>query len=918
MTNRSSLFFLAFLILICLGSLSVSRQTNPKLGRATQLYFLPNPTEQEDQEAIRLFTSVLEVTPDLEEAGEFVIASEHLGNLLLTYGQATQAVRQYRQGITWARAFRQPDTLVYNHNLFLGEALFSLSQLDSSLLHLQEAERLQSLLQGPGEPDRLYNALGVYFFETGNYIRSISYFDKAQSYLSDAQPEEELYARYSFQSNKASALYHLGQYEAAQKIYSQLLTWNINSDQIRINLANTFLQEGKASEALEVLNQVAPDYQSNSLSFFNLKAKANLLSDNLQETNELLAQAEALILGDSIRLKSFQKGIWREVKGDYLRKIGKSEQALAEYQQAIVELLPGFEDLNVRSNPSDFSLGMSSLTLFEILRKKADTSWEIHRQTKDEAYFELGLGAWQSAFGLAQFISVNFDNDEARVFLGEKALVGFESAIQQVMDFAASKDRVDLVWKAFLWAEQSKAGGLRIGAQQEVLKRKSKLPKNLIQEERNLLFALFRNNQRQFGDPSPEAKVALAKEALDLEVKLSRLREKYKDYPGFGEAIEEGFDPEIFQQEIPKKSFILSFFLGESHLFVFGLGKEKFLWKEIPRAEIPFAALNQWMADLVKVPSGNRYELDPEISRFGESIFDPFDQEITDAKELIMIPQGILNSIPFELLPDSRGKLLYERVPVMYQFSAQFIHPIQGRQELKNGLGFAPFTGSKTLGGFASLPQSSIELDGFAGEKLVGNAALKSVFLEKAGKSEFIHLATHAEASSTDPDQAFIAFFPEGEDFRLFAPELAFQSLEKAKLVFLSACETGAGQLSKSEGLISLARSLAFAGAEQMIITQWVSEDRVAAFISDRFYRHVGEGMTYATALHQAKLDLLEDSRMAQYRHPFYWANFRLIGQPTQAGFPQFWIIWVFLVLILTPLGIWIGLKLWNRQQLQS
>jgi tetratricopeptide (TPR) repeat protein len=917
MNKHSYLIYLTGLFLIVVSSLSLSQQTNLKLKKAEALYRLPNPTEKNDLDAIRLFEEVLDFTPDNEESSEFITASEYLGNLLLTYGQVSKAVFRYRQGITWARAFRQPDTLVYSHHLFLGEALFSMSRLDSSLYHLQIAEQLQNQLKGNGEPERLYNALGVYFFETGNYIRSIAYFDKAQSYLRSDQPAIELYARYSFQSNKASALYHLGEYDSAERIYTQLLDFKINQDQVRINLANTYLQKGVSKLALEVLNQISPDYQAKSLSYFNLKAKAHLLEENASAARESIDQAENLVFQDISRSKSLQKGIWMGVKADYLRMIGNDVQSLHEYQKAIAELLPGFDDLSISANPADFSLGMSSLTLFEILRKKAETAWEIHRKTGDGDFFQLGLGAWESTFGLAHFISVNFDNDEARVFLGEKVLEAFESGIEQLIAFGESNNQQELIWKAFDWAEESKAGGLRIGAQQEMLKRKSKLPEELIQEERNLLFAIFRNNQRQFGDPAPEIKAALEKEALDLEVKLSRLREKFRGYPGFGEDIQENFDPKIFQKMIPSRSFVLSFFVGDDYLFVFGIGKEKFTWKKILITDIPSAELNLWIGELVKAPVGGRYQLNQDISDFSVAIFGHFDQEISDAKELILIPQGVFNSVPFELLPDAKGRFLYERIPIVYQFSAQLIKPVEEGQNLKNGLGFAPFSESVNSSEFAALPQSLVELESFFGEKLVGRMALKSVFLERAGNAEFVHMATHAVASSADPNQAFIAFYPDGEDFRLFAPELAFQSLEKAKLVFLSACETGAGQLSKSEGLISLARSLAFAGAEQMIITQWVSEDWVAAYLSRRFYLHVADGMTFASALYNAKLDLLDDPVMAQYHHPFYWANFRLIGQPSEIQFPKVWMIWIVLLVIFIPAGFWLAIKLWNRKNSQ-
>jgi tetratricopeptide (TPR) repeat protein len=908
--KKNTLFFsIAFLALMAWGTFTRSQDGNPALRKAIQLYSFPNPTEQQDLEAMELFEEVLSFAPDPEESREFVSATEYLGNLHLTYGQPGEAARSYRQGIVWARAYRQPDTLVYNHHLFLGEALFALSQLDSSLIHLQEAERLQQQLKGRGEPERLYNALGVYFFETGNYIRSVSYFDKAQSYLTSGDAEQELYARYSFQSNKASALYHLGEYDSAQRIYAQLLDFDINQDQIRINLANTFLQEGLHEEAIKELDQISPQYQAQSLSFFNLKTKAYLMSGDLDSAKKQLDESEAIIRQDSSGLKSFQKGVWMEVRGDFYRKSNQHQLAIESYHQAILELLPGFKEKSIHSNPTEFSLGMSSLTLFVLLQKKAETAWEIHRKQGETRYFDLGLEAWKSAYGLARFISVNFDNDEARIFLSEKALIAFESGIEQLMNFATQSGRQDLVLEAFAWAEQSKAGGLRIGAQQEMLKRQARLPKDLIQQERNLLFAIFRNNQKYYSDPSVQTKEILAKETLDLEVQLSRLREKFKSYPGFSDELQDGFDPLAFQELIPEHSFVLSLFMGQSNLFLFGMDKEGFSWEKVPLDSIPFDQLNRWMADLVKIPTGKRYEMDASIGKFGMLITSPFEQELKRAEELILIPQGVLNSVPFELLPDASGKPLYERLPVIYQFSAQFIEPVGKAEPLENGIGFAPFSAPGTLKNFASLPYSSEELEAVSGEKLWGKSAIKSAFFAKSAKAEFIHLSTHAEASSTDPNQAFIAFYPDSADFRLFAPELAFQSLEKAKLVFLSACETGAGQLSRSEGLISLARSLAFAGAEQMVITQWVSEDRVAAYLSGQFYRHVADGQTFASALFQAKLDLLADESMAQYHHPFFWANFRLIGQPNETPFMPDWLIWAGFLIGLMILGLWLSLR---------
>ncbi|OOG72397.1 CHAT domain-containing protein [Algoriphagus sp. A40] len=908
------LVFIFLFFLIQILSVTFSQDKNPKLRRANELYFLANPTEKDDREAIRLFGEVLNETPDKNEAPEFIQAAEHLGNLLLTYGNSSGAIQSYRQGIFWAHAYDYSDTLVYNHHLFLGEALFSQSEIDSSLSHLQEAERLQTQLNSLGEPERLYNALGVYFFETGNYIRSVSYFDKAQSYLSGERPEMELYAKYSFQSNKASALYHLGEYDSAQRIYNELLSFGINQDQIRINLANTYLQENEGEKALEILGQISINYQNGSLSFYNLKAKTQILSRFLDSALVTLNLGEKLIQEDSTQSRSFQEGIWKEVKGDYFRSLGQNENALSEYQKAIVQLLPGFENLDVTSNPTRFALGMSSLTVFEILRKKAETSWELYRENKDRAYFEIGLGAWESAFGLARFISVNFDNDKARVFLGEKVLGGYESAIDQLIGFAEKDEDETLIFKAFSWAELSKSEGLRIGALQESLKRKAGLPADLIQEEGNLLFEIFRNNQKQIGDVTPAVKAELTQEALDLEVQLSRLREKFRKYPGFGEDIEIGFDPKVLQKSLPDKAFLLSIFHSKSNLVVFGLENHSFSWSKIPTDSIPFVELNRWIQSITKEPMGNRFETDLAVAKFGASVFEKFEDQISDSRELIIVPQGIFNSLPFELLPFSDGQMLLEKTSVFYQFSAQFITSVKGIKKFNNPIGFAPFSESVAAGGFSILPRSNEELELVPGAKYFGKDATKKKFLAQAENADLVHLATHAVASSSDPNDAFIAFFPDDDDFRLSAPELAFQSLEGAKLIYLSACETGAGQLSRSEGFISLARSLAFAGAEQMVISQWVSEDRVAAYLAGKFYQNVGKGLTFSAALQEAKLELLQDESMAQYHHPFYWANFRMIGQPTEVNILSRWSYVVSFILIILAAGFWFGSKKWKRR----
>ncbi|WP_111669661.1 CHAT domain-containing protein [Algoriphagus litoralis] len=903
-----SIFILLFLTV---WVLSFSQNKNPKLDQANLLYLSDSPSVEDDSLAILLYEQVLDLAPDPLEASAFVEAAERLGNLYQTYGKVEEAVKSYRKGFTLKRAYQLSDTLLYAHHLYLGEALFGLSKLDSSLYHLQQAEKLQEKITDSAQPERLNNALGVYFFETGNYIRSIAYFEKAESYLRSDQGEYEKYARYSFLSNKASALYRLEKFDSAQSIYSHLLDLGINTEQIRINLANTFIEAGETEKAIQVLEAVSRSYAEASTSYHNLMIKALLQRNEMDQIKNSLDLAEVVFEQDKISRHSLQRGIFLSLWGDYHQKRGEFPLALEFYQKAIVQLLPGFDDESVLTNPAEFSMGISSFTLFEILVKKAKTAWWLAE--KDSNYFDLGLQTWRAAFGLAQFIAVNFDNDEARVFLGEKALEAFEEGIELLHHFAIQTNQPDLMREAFAWAEQSKANGLKVGAKQESIKRAHGLPEALIQEERNLLFSISRINQKQYGELSPETRKALESQMVDLQVKLSRLREKFKEFPGFDGKQESLFDPDSFIVSLPSGTALLSIFMSENFLFTFYVLDGDFSWKAISVEQIKLQAIDAWIQDIAKISGGNRYQLTEGITEFSNVLLGDLTTEISSAKELIIIPQGIFNSLPFELLPDHEGKLLLEKLPVSYQFSAQFVQPVALGFEQSRMLGYAPFSQSGSLNGFASLQTSSDELRPFGDRALLGPQATKASFMGNAPSAQVIHLATHAVASSEDPNQAFITFYGEEDDFRLFAPELAYQSLDQAKLIYLSACETGVGKLSNSEGLISLARSLSFAGAEQMVISLWVSEDRVSAYLANKFYAYALDGESFSNALRMAKLDLLRDPEMAQFHHPFFWANYRLIGQPSVASSSSGWLYPMVGFIILLFVGIWVWLVFYRQ-----
>jgi CHAT domain-containing protein len=143
--------------------------------------------------------------------------------------------------------------------------------------------------------------------------------------------------------------------------------------------------------------------------------------------------------------------------------------------------------------------------------------------------------------------------------------------------------------------------------------------------------------------------------------------------------------------------------------------------------------------------------------------------------------------------------------------------------------------------------------------------------IETAG---VVHFATHGELDESDPLASALLLAPGGgEDGRFEVRELFGFDLH-ARLVVLSACETGLGKLSRGDEIVGLQRAFIYAGTPAVVTTLWKVDDRASFELIRAFYERLGrEGPTQA--LRQAQL-----TTMRNFPHPFAWAAFGLTGAP--------------------------------------
>ncbi len=134
-----------------------------------------------------------------------------------------------------------------------------------------------------------------------------------------------------------------------------------------------------------------------------------------------------------------------------------------------------------------------------------------------------------------------------------------------------------------------------------------------------------------------------------------------------------------------------------------------------------------------------------------------------------------------------------------------------------------------------------------------------------------------------------------GEDGILTALEASGLDLWGTKVVVLSACETGIGDVSNGDGVYGLRRALVLAGAESQVISLWKVDDDATKDLMDEFYKKLQQGIGRTEALRQVQLSMLTSTNQTTKKksrggeiifadanatkastrsHPYYWASF--------------------------------------------
>ena len=275
---------------------------------------------------------------------------------------------------------------------------------------------------------------------------------------------------------------------------------------------------------------------------------------------------------------------------------------------------------------------------------------------------------------------------------------------------------------------------------------------------------------------------------------------------------------------------------------------------------------------------------------------------------LLIVPDGFLSLLPFDLIKDASGAPLIEHHDLTYMPSAVLL--LRGALERKRAFGLpwerelvafgdpavvgngeSSLLASRSGENLQSLPSSGDEIRSIAAmsagraKLYLSEADQKTQFFNSARNgAPLLHVSTHAIADMDNPERSRLLFSPDepGQPNNfLFLKELYDLDLRGVSLATLSACDTERGRLIPGEGIQAFSRALLAAGSRSALTTLWrVPDQPTADFMKTFYFFLLKKHKSKAEALRLTKLEFLRSG--TELSDPRFWAAFVLNGDGTE------------------------------------
>ena len=256
---------------------------------------------------------------------------------------------------------------------------------------------------------------------------------------------------------------------------------------------------------------------------------------------------------------------------------------------------------------------------------------------------------------------------------------------------------------------------------------------------------------------------------------------------------------------------------------------------------------------------------DVYLAKLYTRLIAPFAEKIA-GRDLVIVPAGALNYVPFTALFDGARYLIESRRVVSTPSASVWARLNTGRTKTPTNALLMAFADGK-------IPLANDEVKKLArvlhqATTFTGKRATFAAFQENAPRADIIHLACHGQFR---PDNALFSSLHLADGW-VTVRDVTSNRL-RAQLVTLSACETGLNEVFAGEELLGLARGFLSAGARSLVLSLWTVNDAATSRLMANVYQNLQRGETIAASLRVAQQGFIKNGE-----HPYFWSPFFVIG----------------------------------------
>lgn len=813
----------------------------------------------------------------------------HEGKILIYMGSYQRGIKAVERSLELSEGMEQSlknvnRLVIADNNLVLGQLYSVMGRMDRALEHTGKALSIFRQAGGrEGEMEALLT-MGTIYTDLGDLVAARIFTDQS------ARIAVSLKMGNSRQNQLLSSIsLSLGRYEDALRYQddalNEALKYRITGQVIwaNIGMGDIYRELGDPVKAEKYYSAARAIKDTANFSAGNLQASIDLRSGNITRASEYF-MGEGSNTGAAISLLRLSEMLMRSNKtdsamitlgqaGDMFRRSGNLRGI------ANVQLLKGTILTQRKDNTSALNLLDSAASAMDF----PETVWQALYQ-KGQMFENLGdergaIESYRQSVSVIERIRGGLVTDEFRsIYFDSKRqvydrlinlLIEADSAVEalQVSERARARAFYDILSVRKINFRGSEAGDL-IAMEQEK------------RMEMQKLYRLLRHSDNQ-GNNYREATSVDAKQIRNA---LSEVTREYEEIvkelkinnPSYAEIVSaEPVKLTDIQSRLDMETAVLEYWVSDYELTVWMIShKEAISYRSV----ISDKELNASVERARNAIESNDIEKsEKELKTLYNYLIAPVEGKLASFSKLIIIPNQSLHFIPFQALQNKDGRFLVEDFSISYAPSASVFILCSDRM-VKSGSRFMGMALSDVeVGSNPGLPGTEDELKKILplfpdNISAFGTQCTESFARKNAGTCNFLHFATHGSYNYRQPLYSYLLFPPDEENdghlnvFEVFEMDL------NCRLVTLSACETGLGNISRGDELTGLSRAFLFAGSPAVIVSLWSVADYPTALLMLNFYRYLKDH-TMQDALTMAQRDVIKE-----YPQPGYWAPFILIG----------------------------------------